>query len=386
MRVLVLLVAMLSAIVRGDSKKKNRKKRKQRVFSPAGRKDVPGVSAVESDKVSDVSAGQGFWNSCTADVRQRLIDSKANMHITENDRKARENVERIDQMDSPENAIRHVIRLLDLSSKQKEKSDKSKISLWAQNVVMGHAETIAKTVPSTYSTLESAVEDVVASQEKKGFGEDLAMMITRMAQLENEVKMAASKSVESSGQSMVSEREHKLVLERVAFLEREVSKKSSTEVQGHSEFEENQKLVQIAPIGHAAKKSAGKSNASRKNGRATVALTAKQEQEAMEIRILAYEKQFGNKSSDSSDPAKSGGVRCDEVRPGMNSGFRVEEEKKKEKPQEVRRTQTMTVNTDSSTFASSVGIKGFGSNYDKMMANNEITKQFVDSGKKGWFG
>jgi len=54
-------------------------------------------------------------------------------------------------------------------------------------------------------------------------------------------------------------------------------------------------------------------------------------------------------------------------------------------PEKKKKKQTMSVSKDPSTFGAS-GIKGSGVNYDKMMANNKLSEQFVASKKKGWFG
>lgn len=100
---------------------------------------------------------EGFWNSCSKEVRQELIDSKARMHIAENLRKAKEAEEKVRQMESPEALLVRAMAMVSMAEQCAKKSNDSKVAGWAQTVATSYAESIAKSAPSSVPSYASVL-------------------------------------------------------------------------------------------------------------------------------------------------------------------------------------------------------------------------------------
>jgi len=123
-------------------------------------------------KVNDERSGEqfvngdakGFWNSCSVDVRQQLIDSKARMHVADNLRKERESLDRIEQLDSPEAAVKTVLKLVKIAEDCAKKQNDFVVAGWAKTVATSYSESIAKSVPSTVPSFQSYSDGLKSSE------------------------------------------------------------------------------------------------------------------------------------------------------------------------------------------------------------------------------
>jgi len=111
--------------------------------------------SLSSDLVRDNQ--EGFWNSCSADVRQELIDSKARMHIAENERRTRKAREEVAYLDSPEAMLRKAMSMVNMAESCAKKKNDHKVAGWAETVATSYAESIAKSVPSSVPSYASVV-------------------------------------------------------------------------------------------------------------------------------------------------------------------------------------------------------------------------------------
>jgi len=106
-----------------------------------------------------VVGSDGFWKSCSSGVRQELIDSKARMHIAENQRREREAKEKLAAMDSPAAMVAKVLDLVKMTEVAAKRANDSKVAGWAKTVAESHSEELARSAPSTMKSFESFVSD-----------------------------------------------------------------------------------------------------------------------------------------------------------------------------------------------------------------------------------
>jgi len=115
-------------------------------------------SGVTGQKSEGLAVGgvesQGFWKSCSPEVRQRLIDSKAEMHIAENKLKCRRAEEQFAKTEGSEAVVRHLISVMELSQKLRAVKDE-KVGGWVETVADTYVKSAAESVPSSIPSLES---------------------------------------------------------------------------------------------------------------------------------------------------------------------------------------------------------------------------------------
>jgi len=102
-------------------------------------------------------APSGFWNSCSPEVRQQLIDSKAKMHIAENERRAQEDRKKVERMNSPEGLLMDAMRMIKTADEWAKRDTENKVVGWAKTVASDCAETIARSAPDSIKSYESFV-------------------------------------------------------------------------------------------------------------------------------------------------------------------------------------------------------------------------------------
>jgi len=121
-----------------------------------GLPSVDKVSLCDVEVVEpDVAHSGGFWKSCKPDTRARLIESKAEMHIAENKRRAMEENAKLERMNSPEAILANVLRVVKNSEEWAKRSSDSKVAGWAKTVATDFAETVARSAPSTVRSFDS---------------------------------------------------------------------------------------------------------------------------------------------------------------------------------------------------------------------------------------
>lgn len=96
----------------------------------------------------------GFWNSCEPDVRKALIDSKARMHIAENERRAAEARKRVDYIGSPQAAVATAVQLVERARQYAADSDDSSVHGFAKTVVESEASSVIRSLPSSVTSFE----------------------------------------------------------------------------------------------------------------------------------------------------------------------------------------------------------------------------------------
>jgi len=163
-----------------------------------------------------VQEQSGFWNSCSEGVRQELIDSKARMHILQNEQRAQEAKERISGMQSPIAIMKKVVALADQAEKIANKEGNAKVMSWAQTVATSEAESLARSAPSTVPSYDavhksvSVVDPVNGTPDSCLVGENEALK-GRLVSVEAALKASSDR---------VSFEKHAAVLKRVVELEK----------------------------------------------------------------------------------------------------------------------------------------------------------------------
>lgn len=143
--------------VRGRNYRRNKAKRARRraakLVEPVGRRPF------KADGVEP----EGFWNSCSAEVRQQLIDSKAKMHIAENLRRETKAVEEVERMQSPEGLLGKAMSIINMAKEFADRKSDSKVAGWAETVATSYAESIAKSAPSSVPSYASVLSGSAAT-------------------------------------------------------------------------------------------------------------------------------------------------------------------------------------------------------------------------------
>jgi len=221
--------------VRGPNWERNKKNRdaqrdrkgRRKLLGQDWRGGRAGVVDVDDKQVcSDES--KGFWNSCSPDVRQQLIDSKARMHIADNSRREKESLEKIDQLGSPEAILRRAMRFVGIAEECAKKENDTRVAGWAKTLATSYAESVARSVPSTLPSLESSPE-LVQSTEFSGVSlAEHELVLKKIVDLEEQLKqklvVEVAQSCEPDG---VSFEEHENVIQRNGVLEEQLRKKAA---------------------------------------------------------------------------------------------------------------------------------------------------------------
>jgi len=162
---------------------------------------------------------EGFWNSCSESVRQELIDSKARMHIAQNEQRAQEAKERVETMKSPVTIMKKAVALAEQASKIAKKEGDSKVMGWAQTVATSEAESLARSTPSSvpsFDEVHKSVSDVVVE-------EAVTPDSSLVSENENlKARMKAMQLEKKQEGERVAVEKHAAVLARVAELEKQV--------------------------------------------------------------------------------------------------------------------------------------------------------------------
>jgi len=111
------------------------------------------------------SAPVGFWNSCTKEIRDELVTSKARMHIAENNRRVKEAEEKVKYLGSPEASMRKAISLVEYAGKQALKESDSRIYGWAKTVATLSAESLARSTPTSAPSFDELSAKLEASSQ-----------------------------------------------------------------------------------------------------------------------------------------------------------------------------------------------------------------------------
>lgn len=151
-------ISMSSGKNRKNRAGRNARKKKQALMQADWRAGVSANGETGSAVVPDQLDKGAFWNSCSSGVRQELIDSKARMHIADNNRRAEEAERRVKQLQSPEQLIKDAVRIEGLAEKQGKST--SRINSWASSVARTYAEAVARSAPSTIQSYDSFESDV----------------------------------------------------------------------------------------------------------------------------------------------------------------------------------------------------------------------------------
>jgi len=133
-----------------DKKRRAAGRRETALGSDSG-VDVVGVGrGVEEEQ-------KGFWRSCSQETRQKLIESKAAMHIAENERRARKARADVERMDSPTAILKTAMQSVKLARQCAESKGESAVAGWAETVATSHAESVARSAPSSVPSYASVV-------------------------------------------------------------------------------------------------------------------------------------------------------------------------------------------------------------------------------------
>jgi len=169
--------------------------------------------------VKSEGESQGFWNSCSPAVRQELIDSKARMHVAQNEHRAQEAKERVDAMRSPIAIMKKAVALAEQASKIAKKEGDSKVMGWAQTVATSEAESLARSTPSSVPSFDEVHKSVSDVEVDEVFTPD-SSLVSENENLKAKVKaMQLEKKLEGE---RVAVEKHAAVLARVAELEKQV--------------------------------------------------------------------------------------------------------------------------------------------------------------------
>jgi len=125
-----------------------KKEYKSRVGRPSG---VKGVKAGES------CASSGFWASCEEEIRKELIESKARMHIASNNKKAAEDVRRLDHLRSPAQMLKDLMKIVELAGESAKQQNDSKVAGWAATVAQSYAESVARSASTSVESFDAFV-------------------------------------------------------------------------------------------------------------------------------------------------------------------------------------------------------------------------------------
>jgi len=192
-------------------KKKNRKHKRQ-ALGEDWRSPRVGPMKVQADV-------SGFWNSCSSSVRQELIDSKARMHIAQNEQRAQEAKERVDAMRSPVAIMKKAVALAEQASKIAKKEGDSKVMGWAKTVATSEAESLARSTPSSVPSFDEVHKSVSDVDVEEEFTPD-SSLVSENENLKAKVK-ALQLERKQEGERVAAEK-HAAVLARVAELEKQL--------------------------------------------------------------------------------------------------------------------------------------------------------------------
>lgn len=105
----------------------------------------------------------GLWNSCSDEKREKLIESKVDMHLAENLRRTREAEARVKELDSPMGTLTEVMRVVKMAEEAAKRSSDQKVVGWVKNVADSYSEQLASSAPSTMKSFESLPDSAASS-------------------------------------------------------------------------------------------------------------------------------------------------------------------------------------------------------------------------------
>jgi hypothetical protein len=120
------------------------RRRRSSVAAPAVAVEVPVVSAVEKE-VKPPRWNRGYFSDMPDDVQKKLRETRAKLLIAENERKLREEEQRVKYLDSPMALVESAMRAVAMAEKAAKKVNDSKVMGWAQTVATSYAESISGT-------------------------------------------------------------------------------------------------------------------------------------------------------------------------------------------------------------------------------------------------
>jgi len=118
---------------------------------------------IRDGRSSSVTGKSGFWNSCADEKREKLIESKVDMHLAENLRRTREAEARVKELDSPMGVLAEVMKVVKVAGEAAKRSNDQKVVGWVKNVAESYSEQLASSAPSTMKSFESFHDSAASS-------------------------------------------------------------------------------------------------------------------------------------------------------------------------------------------------------------------------------
>jgi len=184
------------------SKRNRARERKNRKLREAEEK-VKKVEIADADLPEHSSAavyGGGFWESCTPEMREKLIASKARMHVAENERREEEAKSRSVYLRSPQALLERVAKVIDL--KEKYGDGETKVGSWINTVASESTESIARSAPASIPSLDSIPDDVIESVPERELCAQLLSVFPYVSEIANgEKSFVAGRTARAEGES-----------------------------------------------------------------------------------------------------------------------------------------------------------------------------------------
>lgn len=129
---------------------------------------------VRKQEEKNASQKTGFFSGCTQETQDKLRETRANLLIVENERRAIDEQRKVDRLKSPYATVKEAMEMVKFAEVCAKFKNGSKVAGWAETLSQAYATSVARSVPSTVPSFD----DVTAELEKtKGNPEKLPVKI-----------------------------------------------------------------------------------------------------------------------------------------------------------------------------------------------------------------